>query len=126
MFELSKAYKERGMAGYSELQEREFKLHVITSYSIHYTKLYEIFPEGVEEKLTGKLDCRFFIASEKDTKFGERVILIIEADSDDIDPSIFKVLDKFEIPKKIYAVKKFDTRQNKIQRSKVLEKLGIN
>ncbi|WP_223170127.1 isocitrate lyase [Maribacter aquimaris] len=26
MFELSKAYKERGMAGYSELQEREFKL----------------------------------------------------------------------------------------------------
>jgi isocitrate lyase len=26
MFELSKAYKERGMAGYSELQEREFAL----------------------------------------------------------------------------------------------------
>ncbi|MEM8847328.1 MAG: isocitrate lyase [Bacteroidota bacterium] len=26
MFELSKAYKERGMAGYSELQEREFRL----------------------------------------------------------------------------------------------------
>ncbi len=26
MFELSKAYKERGMAGYSELQEREFEL----------------------------------------------------------------------------------------------------
>jgi isocitrate lyase len=26
MFELSKAYKEKGMAGYSELQEREFKL----------------------------------------------------------------------------------------------------
>lgn len=26
MFELSRAYKERGMAGYSELQEREFAL----------------------------------------------------------------------------------------------------
>ena len=26
MFELSKAYKERGMAGYSELQEKEFRL----------------------------------------------------------------------------------------------------
>ena len=26
IFELSKAYKERGMAGYSELQEREFAL----------------------------------------------------------------------------------------------------
>ena len=26
MFELSKAYKNRGMAGYSELQEREFAL----------------------------------------------------------------------------------------------------
>ena len=26
MFELSKAYKEKGMAGYSELQEREFSL----------------------------------------------------------------------------------------------------
>jgi isocitrate lyase len=26
MFELARAYKERGMAGYSELQEREFAL----------------------------------------------------------------------------------------------------
>jgi isocitrate lyase len=29
MFELSKAYKERGMAGYSELQEREFALQKV-------------------------------------------------------------------------------------------------
>jgi len=29
MFELSKAYKERGMAGYSQLQEREFELQSV-------------------------------------------------------------------------------------------------
>ena len=85
----------------------------------------KIFPESLEEKLFDKMDCKFFIASEKDEKLGERVILIIESDSNDLDPSIFDVLDKYEKPKHVYAIKKFDLKQEKIQRKMVLNKLGI-
>lgn len=85
----------------------------------------KIFPENVEEKLTDKIKDRFFIASEKDERLGEKVILVIENSSNDIDPSVFDVLDKYEKPKHVYAVKKFDLSQEKIQRKKILNKLGI-
>ena len=86
----------------------------------------KIFPENVEEKLFEKMDCKFFIASEKDERLGERVVMVIESDSNDLDPSVFDVLDKYEKPKHIYAVKKFDLNQEKIQRKKILSRLGIN
>ncbi|MCF8274726.1 MAG: AMP-binding protein [Flavobacteriaceae bacterium] len=85
----------------------------------------KIFPETVEEKLFGKIDGKFFIASEKDEKLGEQVILILENDSNNIDASIFNVLDKYEKPKKIYTVNKFEIISEKIQRKKILKKLGI-
>ena len=85
----------------------------------------KIFPENVEEKLFEKMDCKFFIASEKDKRLGNRVILVIESESNNLDPSVFDVLDKYEKPRHVYAVKKFDTRQNKIQRKMILKKLGI-
>jgi O-succinylbenzoic acid--CoA ligase len=85
----------------------------------------KIFPESVEEKLFGKIDCKFFIASEKDKKLGERVILIVEKEFADIDATIFDVLDKYERPKHIYAVKKFDIISDKIQRNKILKKIGV-
>ena len=72
------------------------------------------------------MDCKFFIASEKDERLGERVVMVIESDSNDLDPSVFDVLDKYEKPKHIYAVKKFDLNQEKIQRKKILSRLGIN
>ena len=85
----------------------------------------KIFPESVEEKLFDKIDSRFFIASEKDTKLGNKVILIIEGETNDIDTSIFDVLDKYEKPRSIYNVKVFPVNQEKIQRNKILKKLGI-
>ncbi|HEY5688791.1 MAG TPA: AMP-binding protein [Yeosuana sp.] len=85
----------------------------------------KIFPESVEEKLFGKIDCKFFIASERDKKLGERVILIVEKEFADIDTSIFNILDKYERPRHIYAVKKFDVISEKIQRNKILKKIGI-
>ncbi len=85
----------------------------------------KIFPESVEEKLFSKISTRFFIASEKDEKLGERVVLILENDSNELDSSIFDVLDKYERPKHIYAVKKFDIISDKIQRKKILKKLGL-
>ncbi len=86
----------------------------------------KIFPEAVEEKLFGKIDSKFFIASEKDEKLGEKVILILENDSNNVESSVFNVLDKYEKPKEIYTVKKFEIISDKIQRKKILKKLGIS
>lgn len=85
----------------------------------------KIFPETIEEKLHDKIKQRFFIASEKDETFGEKIILVLEGEIDTIDKSIFKSLDKYEKPKKIYCTKKFDVISDKIQRKKILKKLSI-
>lgn len=78
----------------------------------------KIFPESVEEKLQNKIDSKFFIASEKDEKLGNKVILIVEGDSNTLDTAIFDVLDKYEKPRKIYSVKKFDLNQEKSRETK--------
>ena len=85
----------------------------------------KIFPETIEEKLQGNIQQRFFIASEKDETFGEKIILIVEGDENTIDKSVFESLDKYEKPKKIYYTKKFDVISDKIQRKKILNKLAI-
>ena len=85
----------------------------------------KIFPETIEEKLQGKIQQRFFIASEKDETFGEKIILILEGEINNLDDSVFKDLDRFEKPKKIYCVKNFDVTSDKIQRKKILKKLSI-
>jgi o-succinylbenzoate---CoA ligase len=85
----------------------------------------KIFPEVVEEKLFGKIDSKFFIASQKDEILGEKVILIVEKEFADLDNSTFDVLDKYEKPKHIFAVKKFEIISEKIQRKKILKKIGL-
>ncbi len=86
----------------------------------------KIFPETIEEKLHDKIKQRFFIASEKDEKFGEKIILILEGELTTIEDSVFNDLDKFEKPRKIYCTKKFDIISDKIQRKKILKKLSID
>ena len=83
----------------------------------------KLFPEQIEAKLQDAISDRFFIASEKDEKLGEKVILVIESNKKDTDASIFDVLEKFEKPKAIYFVSKFtETKTGKINRIKTLEK----
>jgi len=82
----------------------------------------KIFPELVEEKLQDKIDKRFFIASESDKDLGDKVILIIEGDSNQLDDSVFADLEKFEVPKTIYNLPKFiETETKKVQRQKTYE-----
>lgn len=84
----------------------------------------KLFPEQIEAKLEGKIKGRFFIAPEKDTTLGEKLILILESEKDTLKPSVFKALDKFEIPKQIYTIPKFrETATGKIQRSETLKLL---
>ena len=52
----------------------------------------KLIPEQIEEKLAGKIDTRFFIASKEDKELGEKVILVIEGEKQAIDEAIFSDL----------------------------------
>ena len=84
----------------------------------------KLFPEVIENKLSSQIDKRFLIASEEDETLGQRLILIIEGEKFNLDKSIFKVLDKYEVPKKIYFIPEFvNTFSGKIQRTETLKLL---
>lgn len=84
----------------------------------------KIFPEQIEEKLRGKIDQQFFVASEPNEKLGEQLVLILESDKNNLKPDVFEGLEKFETPKAIYAVTKFKmTPTGKIKRSETLKLL---
>ncbi|MGV8812702.1 MAG: AMP-binding protein [Gelidibacter sp.] len=82
----------------------------------------KLFPEQIEAKLADQITERFFITSEPDATLGEKLILIIESDVNILKISVFKGLDKFEVPKAIYAISKFkETATGKIQRKETLK-----
>ena len=64
----------------------------------------------------------FLLASESDEALGERVIMVLEANSNSLDAKVFDGLDKYEVPRQIYAVSQFvETASGKIQRLKTLD-----
>tara|TARA_R110002049_G_scaffold227369_1_gene399561 strand:- start:1945 stop:3021 length:1077 start_codon:yes stop_codon:yes gene_type:complete len=82
----------------------------------------KLFPEQIEGKLQNKIKDRFFVASVPDDILGERLILVLESDSNNLDDSVFSDLDKYETPKEIYAVKKFaKTASGKAHRKNTLK-----
>lgn len=82
----------------------------------------KVFPELIEMKLQGLIESRFFIASENDGDLGNKVILVLEGNSGELNKDVFSQLDKHEIPKHIYHIPKFyETGTGKIQRNKILE-----
>ncbi len=85
----------------------------------------KIHPEQLEKKLEGQLDCRFLISSLPDDKLGERIILIVEAESAAIPDNAYDALEAFEKPKDVFAVSKFIlTESGKIQRGPTLALLN--
>lgn len=86
----------------------------------------KLYPEEIEKKLKNLIDYQFFITSIPDDTLGEKVVLIIENDKNNIDNNIFDCLDKYEKPKAIFAVSKFiETKSGKIQRTKTLGLLKL-
>jgi O-succinylbenzoic acid--CoA ligase len=80
----------------------------------------KLIPELIEEKLSGKIDGRFFITGIYDSVLGEKVVLIIEGEERVLDQSIFDVLDKYEKPKEIFFVSQFmETENGKIKRKEI-------
>jgi len=84
----------------------------------------KLFPEQIEAKLQNKIKQRFFIASEKDETLGDKLILILEGESNQLNSEVFKDLDTYEKPKQIYTVSHFnETSTGKIQRTETLKLL---
>ena len=82
----------------------------------------KLFPEQIEAKLHEAIESRFFIASQPHDILGEQLILVLESELNEVDDSIFNELDKYEIPKVIYAINTFtETALGKIHRKKTLE-----
>ena len=84
----------------------------------------KLFPEQIEAKLQSKMGSRFFISSEADPTFGEVVIMIIEADTDTLNPNVFSDLNAIETPKQVYAISAFaETTSGKVNRTETLKSL---
>ncbi len=89
----------------------------------------KLYPEEIESKLEEIIAHRFFITSLPDDALGEKLVLMVESEfSEEALRSLerevknFKKLNKFEIPKKIYFVEKFEETPNgKIHRGNTLK-----
>ena len=85
----------------------------------------KLHPERIEEKLSEIIDQRFFVAGIPDKKLGEKLVLVVEGNHQNIS---FKNsnLSKFGTPKEIYFVNEFiETETKKIQRNKTLDLINF-
>ena len=82
----------------------------------------KLYPEQIEEKLSGRIDRRFFIKGVADDSLGEKLVLVVEGTPYDIDTLAFSKLGKYEKPKDIIFVNKFaETESGKVIRDKSLQ-----
>ncbi len=79
----------------------------------------KLFPEEIESKLNSVIDRRFFVTGMPDDALGEKLVLFVEADfSEDLLEELQKQvqsvesLEKYEVPKKIYLIQKFEETPN--------------
>ncbi len=77
----------------------------------------KLIPEKIEEKLSDKIESRFFVTSTEDADLGEKLILVIEGEKQTLDTTTFDSLDKYEKPKEVFFVSQFiETANGKIKR----------
>ena len=86
----------------------------------------KIYPEQIEKVLQDQISNRFYITSIPDKLLGQKVILIIEGKSQELELD-YSEIDINKRPKNIYFIKEFcETTSGKIQRQKTLETLNLN
>ncbi|MFD1095342.1 AMP-binding protein [Salegentibacter chungangensis] len=89
----------------------------------------KLYPEEIEQKLSKVIDKRFFVTAMPDDALGDKLVLFVESDfSEEIleqlkrDISGLKSLEKYEVPKKIYLIEKFEeTSSGKIHRDNTVK-----
>ena len=83
----------------------------------------KLHPEKIEEKLSKIITNRFFVAGIPDEKLGEKLVLMVEGNQQEINIDLAQ-FSKFEIPKEIYFLNNFvETESAKIQRKKTIAKI---
>lgn len=79
----------------------------------------KLIPEQIEDKLSTLIPRRYFVYGQPDDTLGEKAVLYVEGEKMEIKESVFSVLDKYEIPKEIVFISKFqETATGKIMRKK--------
>jgi o-succinylbenzoate---CoA ligase len=90
----------------------------------------KIHPEIIEKKISNALNLsqRFFCSGLPDDKLGQKLILVIENDSNILKKEDFEgILGNFEIPKEIFHLPKFyETGSGKIDKLKIVDELLNN
>ncbi|MGB8705684.1 MAG: AMP-binding protein [Gillisia sp.] len=89
----------------------------------------KLFPEEIERKLNEIIDRRFFITSLPDDALGQKLVLFVETDfSEDYLQQLKKQIEeldsltRYEKPRKIYLIEKFEETPNgKIHRKNTLK-----
>ncbi|HWS60916.1 MAG TPA: AMP-binding protein [Flavobacterium sp.] len=77
----------------------------------------KLIPEQIEDKLSKRIPRRYFVYGKDDVILGEKVVLYIEGEPFVVEESVFNVLNKFEIPKEVVFIPKFqETATGKIMR----------
>lgn len=79
----------------------------------------KLYPEEIESKLNNVIDRRFFVTGMPDDALGEKLVLFVEADfSEELLEELqgevknLDSLEKYEIPKKIYLIERFEETPN--------------
>ena len=84
----------------------------------------KLIPEKIEDKLSDKINSRFFVTGKEDAVLGEKLVIVIEGEQQILDDSIFDGLDKYEKPKEVFYVSKFsETENGKIKRKEIVESI---
>ncbi len=82
----------------------------------------KLIPEQIEDELSGKIENRFYVIGKPDVDLGEKLVLVIEGEKQELNPELFETLDKYEKPKEILFVPKFkETATGKILRKESME-----
>ncbi|SOC80531.1 O-succinylbenzoic acid--CoA ligase [Salinimicrobium sediminis] len=89
----------------------------------------KLHPEEIEAKLAPIIAHRFFVTSLPDAALGEKLVLMVESEFSEValnnlerEIKACRKLGKFEVPKKIYFVEKFEETPNgKIHRANTLK-----
>jgi O-succinylbenzoic acid--CoA ligase len=110
------------------ISSKEFEWFGRSDFMINSGGL-KLNPEKIEQKLAELIPFSFFITGLNDDRFGQKLALVIENNSNFIPDKLRfqSVLDKFEIPKVYINVKEFDrTKSGKINRIKTIQNIQSN
>jgi O-succinylbenzoic acid--CoA ligase len=85
----------------------------------------KLMPERIEDKLSTLIPRRYFVSGQPDEILGEKAVLYIEGEPMPIEEAVLSVLDKFEKPKEIVFIPKFnETATGKIMRIESMKSIG--